>query len=215
MGFDFEEEQRRREMGTGTAGAAGAKAAPTAALQRKAGNKAVGMLMRKEAEAAAEAKTAGGPEVGSSGLRMEIVGKKTGKVEGDLKDGKIEIYTYKQTSQSPRDNQSGMASGAARHKPAHITKSLDDKAAVQLFQIHSNNEELEKCIVEVVKRDDKTGAMTVTRTIDLSGAFIEELSDEMGEKEAQSLLINFREMEKTNKTKGVTAKGGNAGATTK
>jgi type VI secretion system secreted protein Hcp len=103
-----------------------------------------------------------------------VVGTKQGEIRGSVtqkgREGRIAVIAVSHEIISPRDAESGMATGKRQHKPLAITKEVD-RASTGLRSMLISNEETKEWELQFF-RPSPTGAETQYLTIRLTAASI-------------------------------------------
>ena len=91
---------------------------------------------------------------------MTVKGQKQGKIQGSVtqkgREGSIAVIAYHHSVVSPRDTQSGVATGQRLHKPFTVVKTTD-KATPPLYAALVTNENLLEVTIDFWKPQIKAG----------------------------------------------------------
>jgi len=91
---------------------------------------------------------------------MTVKGQKQGKIQGSVtqksREGSIAVIAYHHSVVSPRDTQSGVATGQRLHKPFTVVKTTD-KATPPLYAALVTNENLPEVTIDFWKPQIKAG----------------------------------------------------------
>ena len=149
------------------------------------------------------------PALGGEKYYVKIEGTKQGEFKGNVQRMSsrwIEIASFSQAAESPRDAATGQASGRRKHEPIVITKQAG-ASSPQIWQALHTNELLKDVLFQFV-RTTAEGKEQVYHTIKLTNATIASVERIGGnsKNEEERIKLTYQNIEVMGGQGGVTSK---------